>query len=405
LSQTSCSGTTIGTIALSGTVSGTVYNWTRDNVVNVTGIAASGSGNISGTLTNVPGTPQSVNFVVIPSYTNAGVTCQGSPITATVAVNKAPVVTCPANITVPSDQGQCGAIVNYPAATVTGTLTPAVNYSKPSGSFFPGGTTTVTVTATNSCGTSSCTFTVTVNAPVVTIPPVYAVPPPGGAPNVIYKTYGPQSLNLTANVAGGAATATYSWNGPSIVGSTTGQTINVAPTAVGSYVYNVSVSSNGCTSTATTTVKVYNISCGGNKVSLCQTSTTTTICLGAGWVPGYLANGYTLGACGSIVGTTIEPGEVSSNGNEPTGVAVSADKFEVVVSPNPSQIDFRIQVRSASNSLIRVRLFDDAGRVLEVVENGSSAGVITVGRKLPAGTYFAEVMQGENKKVVKLVKR
>ena len=51
-SQTQTSGTAITTIVNSGNVVGTVFNWTRDNTVTATGIAASGAGNISGTLTN-----------------------------------------------------------------------------------------------------------------------------------------------------------------------------------------------------------------------------------------------------------------------------------------------------------------------------------------------------------------
>src|SRR4029077_4540757 len=57
-SQTICSGVPITTIVLSGSpVAGTTYNWTRDNTVAVTGIAASGAGNISGTLTNTTNAP------------------------------------------------------------------------------------------------------------------------------------------------------------------------------------------------------------------------------------------------------------------------------------------------------------------------------------------------------------
>ncbi|HEX6172106.1 MAG TPA: HYR domain-containing protein, partial [Chitinophagaceae bacterium] len=79
-----------------------------------------------------------------------------------------PTGTCPANIIVNNDPNQCGAIVNYSAATFTGDPTPSLNYSHSSGSFFPVGTTTVTVTATNSAGAASCTFTVTVNGGVDT---------------------------------------------------------------------------------------------------------------------------------------------------------------------------------------------------------------------------------------------
>ena len=81
---------------------------------------------------------------------------------ATVTVNSAPTISCPSNITVSNTPGQCGANVTFPAATVTGLPAPTITYSQPSGGSFPMGTTAVTATATNSCGTVTCTFNVTV---------------------------------------------------------------------------------------------------------------------------------------------------------------------------------------------------------------------------------------------------
>src|SRR6185436_13113954 len=68
--------------------------------------------------------------------------------------------------------GQCGAVVTFSAST-TGSPAPSVNYSPASGSFFPVGTTTVNVTASNSCGSANCSFTVTVQddeSPTITAP-------------------------------------------------------------------------------------------------------------------------------------------------------------------------------------------------------------------------------------------
>lgn len=84
-----------------------------------------------------------------------------------------PTITCPANITVNNTPGLCGANVTYPPATATGDPAPTITYSKASGTFFTVGTTTVTATATNSCGTVSCTFTVRVidnQPPSITCP-------------------------------------------------------------------------------------------------------------------------------------------------------------------------------------------------------------------------------------------
>ncbi|GEP45446.1 HYR domain-containing protein [Brevifollis gellanilyticus] len=77
-----------------------------------------------------------------------------------------PMITPPANVTV-SSTSLDGAIVTYPPATVVDESAPApsVTYSHPSGSAFPMGATTVTVTATDSFGiVATSTFTVSVTA-------------------------------------------------------------------------------------------------------------------------------------------------------------------------------------------------------------------------------------------------
>ncbi|WP_345088803.1 T9SS sorting signal type C domain-containing protein [Flavobacterium chungnamense] len=83
--------------------------------------------------------------------------------TLNLTINTPPTISCPANVSVNTAFGECSAIVNFAAATVTGSPAPIVIYSQNSGTSFPVGTTTVTATATNSCGSTSCTFTVTVN--------------------------------------------------------------------------------------------------------------------------------------------------------------------------------------------------------------------------------------------------
>ena len=107
------------------------------------------------------------------TYTVTYTTAAGCSASDDVIVTKQccipPAITCPNNISVTNTAGQCGANVSF-AATATGT-TPTITYSDASGSFFPVGTTTVNATATNSCGTDACSFTVTVTdneAPVIT---------------------------------------------------------------------------------------------------------------------------------------------------------------------------------------------------------------------------------------------
>jgi len=94
---------------------------------------------------------------------------------------QAPVVTTPATITATTAYGQATAPVSF-AATATGT-SPALTYSLvqngaataiTSPYSFPVGSTTVTATATNGCGTDSKTFTVRVQASTASVTVLYA---------------------------------------------------------------------------------------------------------------------------------------------------------------------------------------------------------------------------------------
>ena len=82
----------------------------------------------------------------------------------TVNDNVPPLVTCPANVTVNNDSGQCGAMVNYPAATAMDNCSmQSISYSQNSGTFFPVGNTTITVTATDiNNNMANCNFSVSV---------------------------------------------------------------------------------------------------------------------------------------------------------------------------------------------------------------------------------------------------
>ncbi len=78
-----------------------------------------------------------------------------------------PTITCPANITVSNDLGQCGAIVDYDLTLFDNcsisNLTTTLTEGLPSGAIFPLGTTTNTIVVTDLAGlTDTCSFNVTV---------------------------------------------------------------------------------------------------------------------------------------------------------------------------------------------------------------------------------------------------
>jgi hypothetical protein len=142
----------------------------------------------------------------------AGLSSQCS-FTVTV-VGVPPSIHCPANIIVNNGAGQCGANVTFAATETAGIPASTITYDHQPGSFFAVGTTTVTATATNAVGSSSCTFTVTVND---VTPPVIACP-----------------FDIVVNADPGVCGAKVSYNQPSATDNCGGGTL---PTSITGYTY------------------------------------------------------------------------------------------------------------------------------------------------------------------------
>ena len=134
--------------------------------------------------------------------------------TFTVTVNdeEAPVVTVPADITQTAASGQSTQVVTFTVSAtdnVDGAVTATAN--PPSGTAFPMGTTTVTVTATDAAtneGTNSFTVTVTDGeAPVVTVPADITVPTDPGVATAVVNYAAPTATDNVAVTSGPTLTA------------------------------------------------------------------------------------------------------------------------------------------------------------------------------------------------------
>ncbi|WP_163709900.1 HYR domain-containing protein, partial [Mangrovibacterium lignilyticum] len=108
-SQAICSTDSIETIELSSSTddSRVTFNWTRNNTVTVTGIADSGSGDISGTLTNLTADQVTVAFTIRATING----CDGPSTIATVLVNPTPVI----DYITPDTQTRCSGIESISA--------------------------------------------------------------------------------------------------------------------------------------------------------------------------------------------------------------------------------------------------------------------------------------------------
>jgi hypothetical protein len=323
--QTTCSGSPITTIALTGNVTGATYTWTRDNTVNLTGIAASGTGNIAGTLVNTTTAPITTTFTITPSF--AG--CPGPAIIASVTVNPTPVVTQPANQTL-CNAANTTAITF--ASTLAGTTYAWTNNTTSIGLAASGtgniasfaavntGTTavvaTITVTPTlNGCTGTPKTFTITVN-------------PTANVNAVTGQTLCPGATTTAVTFAGTVTGTTFTWtnNTPSIglAASGTGTVpaftaVNTTSAAVTATI-TVTPTAGTCAGTPRTfTITVNGISIAptgatASNIALCGPGTADLTVQGGALGTGASWKWYSGSCGGTLVGTGATLTAVPVNG-------------------------------------------------------------------------------------------
>jgi hypothetical protein len=86
-------------------------------------------------------------------------------------------------------------------------------------------------------------------------------------------------------------------------------------------------------------------------------------------------------------------------------IAENINEFKVNVSPNPSATNFTLHIDSKSNEPVIIRIVDMTGKEINVIQhNKTKTSGLQIGGSLQAGTYFAEITQGINKQIVKLIK-
>jgi hypothetical protein len=208
--------------------------------------------------------------------------------------------------------------------------------------------------------------------------------------NTVYPAYSPAaSITFTAQASSGNGPYSYSWSN----GATT-QSIAVSPSS--NTIYTVTATdANGCQSTASKEVLIKSINCNNDKVYMCHISGNSghvnTICIDNNAVATHLAAGCSLGEC---IGSR----------NAPSAIEGEVKDFSIRVLPNPSKNYFTLTIRTSDISPISVRVMDVLGRVVEAWTNVQNGNLI-FGNDLSAGVYLTEIIQGTNRKVIKLVKQ
>ncbi len=265
-------------------VAGAVVTYADGSATDAVGVASLTYSQASGT-----SFPMGVTTVTITATDAANHTGTGT-FTVTVADTTTPVVAAHANVTAEATSA-AGAVVTYAAGSATDAVgVTSLTYSQTSGTSFPMGVTTVTITATDAANhTGTGTFTVTVQdttGPVITLN--------GAATMVVAKGAAFTDPGATAlDAVGGSVTV-------SVSGS-------VDTNGVGDYTltYNAEDAAHNAAAPVTRTVTVYLSAVSVDDVVTATTGTTRVYPLANDTDPG--------GAALSLVSTT-GPGTITADG-------------------------------------------------------------------------------------------
>jgi len=272
-SQVACDGTTTTAVNFTGTVTGTVFNWTN-NTPSI-GLPTSGTGNIAPfTAVNNGNAVVIATITVTPQYSNGGTTCVGTPTTFTITVNPTPsvspvasqVVCHNASTTTVTFSGDVpGTVFNWTnnttsiglAATGTGNI---ASFSAKNTGAAPV-VATITVTPQYSNGGKTCTGTpITFTITVIPAPTVAAV-----TNKVVCDAGNVAAISFSGTVTG----TVFSWTNsntsiglaasgtgtiPAFTATNIGNTPEVATITVTPQITNAGVTCSGTPTTFTITV-------------------------------------------------------------------------------------------------------------------------------------------------------
>jgi subtilisin-like proprotein convertase family protein len=352
--QTVCSGAAITNIVFgtSNAVSGTSFNWTRDETTDVTGIPSSGNGNVSGTLVNRTSSPITVTFTATP--TGPGATaCSGASVTATVTVNPTPLATA-----TPKIQNSCSGSAITPIIFGTSNNVSGTNYtwtrdmtSEATG-IAASGTSSVSGILSNASTPTTVRFIVTAVGPGATAC--------AGTPDTAMVTvYNPATIYT---VSGGGqycspgaglpvslsnSQAAYSYqllaNGSPVGSSVTGTGSSIPfgnQTASGTY--TVTASNTGCTTSMTGSAVITSTPTVTPSVSLITSN--TTICANTN------ANFFAIATNGGTAPTynfMVNDNSIQNSSSNAfiTNTLVNGDRVSCVITSNNT-----CQTTSTSNS-------------------------------------------------------
>jgi nitrogen fixation protein FixH len=251
----------------------------------------------------------------------------------------------------------------------------------------------------------------------------------GGVNTNLYLGFGAQSTTLQmCNLPSSGAPYSYAWSGTGSnkLNSTTTASPVFTPATFGYYSFTVVVTNKyGCTSSAYISICVTDVrvpGTSGAKVYVCHTpggknKTPQTLQVAISQVSSHIgssscgSNGDDrLGSCDqSPCNTTVTNSTIVSNTTQTTkeggeAVATTEEDLKVTVMPNPTTTFFTLKLESKYETPVSMRVMDARGRVIDAKSKIGANSTIQIGHNYSSGTYYAELIQGNVRKVVQMVK-
>ena len=251
----------------------------------------------------------------------------------------------------------------------------------------------------------------------------------GGNNNNLYLGYGAQStiLSVTGLPAG---SYTYTWTGAGLSNSTSATPVFTASAAGVTTLYVTVTNANGCSSTASISICVTDVRVPGSNGTLIyvchqgssKSGGTQTLSIPVAQVAAHLNNTCTNGKGGDRLGScssnpcnsktdvsAVDPKTEEQIEVKPLKADVSSvtpvDEIKVTVMPNPSTTYFTLKFESKDlKTPMSLRVMDASGRAIDSKQQIDPSSTIQIGHNYPSGTFYTEVIQGNRRKVVQLIK-
>jgi len=254
----------------------------------------------------------------------------------------------------------------------------------------------------------------------------------GGEANNLYLGYGAQGTALTVTgLPSSGAPYTYSWTGVAtnrLSATNTGAPV-FSPIAGGVYTFTVTMTNkNGCSNTASISICVTDIRVPGSNgalVYVChkgsgKTGGTKTLQVPVAQVASHIQSNTCggkndrLGSCDQNPCNSgndrseVDPKQLEEpievKPDVKTAAAPVVEELKVVVMPNPTTTYFTIRLESKDKAPVNLRVMDGSGRVIDAKQKMEPNSSFQMGHGYSSGTYYAEFIQGNKRKVIQLIK-